>query len=374
MNREVVQNARDLAEKTTGINSDNILICATHTHTGPVMRDSAVGKRDRVWEEELARKIAGTIGKAQRNATKAWMKIGVGKENRCVFNRRYRMKDGTVATIPWRDDNRDVLEPRGPIDPEVGVIALEDLEGGLLSVLVNYANHCDTVEGNMLSADYPGWLGEVIRRAKGGSVVTIFTAGAQGDIMHVDATAKGGPVGYEAAKYVGNVLSEVVLETLEASKRVPCRLRTARRTISLPIRQFSEQEVEEARRTAKRWFADRFDRIYAKRILSMAVMKEKTIETEIQAVALNNTVLVGVPGEMFVELGLAIKTRSPFRHTFIVGLANDQVPGYIVTSQAYEDSPSRRGIHNYEAQTTALAKGSGERVMEEVLRLLTSLA
>jgi hypothetical protein len=55
-------------------------------------------------------------------------------------------------------------------------------------------------------------------------------------------------------------------------------------------------------------------------------------------------------------------------------LANDQVPGYIVTSQAYEDPPSKRGIHNYEAQTTALAKGSGERIVKEVLHLLKSLA
>jgi len=176
------------------------------------------------------------------------------------------------------------------------------------------------------------------------------------------------------AKYVGNVLSEVVLETLAASKPVDCRIRVVRRMVSLAIRQFSEREVEEARRTVKRWFADRFDRIYAERLLAMAVMKERRIETEIQAIALDSIILMGVPGEMFVELGLAIKAGSPFRHTFIVGLANDQVPGYVVTSQAYEDPPSKRRIHNYEAQTTALAKESGERMVEEALHLLTSLA
>ena len=47
-----------------------------------------------------------------------------------------------------------------------------------------------------------------------------------------------------------------------------------------------------------------------------------------------DTAFISFPGELFTEIGMRIKTKSPFTRTYIIGLANGSV-GYI---------PSRRAI------------------------------
>jgi hypothetical protein len=73
-----------------------------------------------------------------------------------------------------------------------------------------------------------------------------------------------------------------------------------------------------------------------------------------------------LPGEMFVELGLEIKKRSPFAHTILIELANDSF-GYIPTKRAYEEG-------NYEPTNSTVLSGSGEKLVEAAVRLLRGLA
>jgi hypothetical protein len=74
---------------------------------------------------------------------------------------------------------------------------------------------------------------------------------------------------------------------------------------------------------------------------------------------------VGIPGELFVELGKDIKKRSPFPYTFIVELANDSI-GYIPTRAAYEQG-------SYEPTSSRMAPGAGEAIVEKALSLLREL-
>lgn len=75
---------------------------------------------------------------------------------------------------------------------------------------------------------------------------------------------------------------------------------------------------------------------------------------EIQAVRFDaDTALVTLPHEVFVELGMAIKTASPFRRTIVVSLAND-LDFYIPTRRAFEEG-------HYEPTTCPLEPGCGER-------------
>lgn len=372
LNRHVVQTARALAEEQLDIPPENVLLCATHTHTGPPI-DDVFEDGDAHWEDHLARSIAATIRDAKGHMREARLKLGVGEEESWVFNRRFKMRDGTVATIPWRD-SRNIVAPAGPVDPEVGVLGFEDLNGHLFGVLVNYATHCDSMGGNLLSADYPGALAETIRTAKGSEVTTLFTAGAQGNISHIDANAKGATKGHDVTHRIGTALAEEVLQILERAEYTDCRLKAMSRTVELPLRTYSDEEISAAKKVlAKRWRVSRFQKIYAQRLLAINEMKEKTVEAELQAMALNDTVLAGIPGELFAELGIVIKQNSSFKHTFIIGLANAELPGYLVPSDAYDDQPSKRGLHNYEAQTTALAQGSAEKIVDACLRIVSAL-
>jgi hypothetical protein len=87
---------------------------------------------------------------------------------------------------------------------------------------------------------------------------------------------------------------------------------------------------------------------------------------EVQAIAIGEDVAwVSLPGEVFVELGLAIKQRSPFPTTFVVELANENI-GYIPDRRSYAEG-------NYEPESARCAAGSGEKIVEAAVRLLEDL-
>ena len=92
-----------------------------------------------------------------------------------------------------------------------------------------------------------------------------------------------------------------------------------------------------------------------------------TLEAEVQAFRLARDVaVVLLPGEVFVELGLEIKRRSPFANTLVIELSNDN-PAYIPTEKAF-------GEGSYEIVNSRIAPGGGERMVAEALRLLDGLA
>jgi neutral ceramidase len=86
----------------------------------------------------------------------------------------------------------------------------------------------------------------------------------------------------------------------------------------------------------------------------------------VQVIALGNEVAwVSLPGEIFTELGLAIKLDSPFPHTIIAELANGSI-GYIPSRRAYEQG-------NYEVVSARCAQGSGERLVDAAVKMLKAL-
>lgn len=106
--------------------------------------------------------------------------------------------------------------------------------------------------------------------------------------------------------------------------------------------------------------------VRAYRALGVAARNGKPHQVEVQVLALGDDVAwVGLPGEVFVELGLAIKRRSPFPHTFVVELANECI-GYIPDRRSYAEG-------NYEPESSRCAAGSGERLVEASVALLSRL-
>jgi hypothetical protein len=105
------------------------------------------------------------------------------------------------------------------------------------------------------------------------------------------------------------------------------------------------------------------EQVNAFKVLEVAAREGKSHEVEVQVIALGDEVTwVSLPGEIFVESGLEIKRKSPFRHTMIAELANGAI-GYIPNEKAYDES-------NYEPMSARCAKGSGEKLVESTLRPL----
>jgi len=362
MHGDVVGRARRAIEAACGIPADRVLISATHCHTGPTLTPEC--------RERLARGIVESVAAAAARKRPARLLVAAEPEPSLPHNRRYRMRDGTVRTNPGFL-NPDVVGPVGPIDSRVGILYAEDERGEPIATWVNYALHLDTVGGTWISADYPRYLADALGREKGPDMATLLTIGAAGDINHWDVARPGPQRGHEEARRIGETLADAVgraygrLEAIAAP-----RVRAGRSVLRLPAQTHGADEVEEARRIlATPPPADvdfTLERVKAERVMAIEARAGEAFSAELQVLAIGPAAFVGIPGECFVELGLAIQRRSPFPHTFVVTFANDHLD-YIVTRQAFEEG-------GYEPTSSRLASGAGEALRDALIDLLDRLA
>ena len=202
--RDTVQKVRQAVQARTGIPAESILIGASHSHSsGPLvwtMRgefDHASPLVQRLAYEEstiadpkyLARveqALIDAICEADDRRVGSRAGVGKGVEGTVAFNRRFLMRDGRAVTHPGLG-NPEIVEPAGPVDPEVGVIGAWDAKDPdrLLGCVVNFACHATTSPAG-ISANYIYYLEKAIQGYYGKECVVVFLAGASGDITQVD--------------------------------------------------------------------------------------------------------------------------------------------------------------------------------------------
>ena len=385
VNRAVVKAVRQRAEESTGIPGGHIMISATHTHTGltpgwagassfPALFPPKEGKEAEEATRYTAFLIESTteaIRRAHEDLQPARVSAAIGHEDTLPFNRRFRMKDGTVVFNPGIG-NPNIVRPVGPIDPSVPVVLFENTEGEPLATLVNYALHLDTVGGNVYSADYPYEMGRALAAAKGPDMMTMFSIGTAGNINHINVNGPKKQKGAQEAARIGTVLAGEVLRTYRKLEVLdPGALRVTIETVPLPPVELQPGDIEKARSLAKREDAggpklNLLERVFAQRVFFAEQQKGRPLDVEVQVIALGNDLAwVGLPGEVFVEIGLAIKSGSPFRFTVIHELAYDWIR-YV---------PNRKGLQegSYEATNTRCGPGCGEALADAAIRGLLEL-
>jgi neutral ceramidase len=370
----VIEEARKLIEADTGIPGTSVMVSATHSHTGPLIssgsREDAYGGQLPValqYRRDLPRKIAESVRLANAKLAPAKVSFGKGKEDGISFNRRFFMKDGTVG---WNAGklNPNIVKPAGPIDPDVSVVLFESAGGEPLATYVNFAMHLDTVGGMRASADYPYTLATILGKIKGPDMLTVFTIGAAGNINHIDVKSAVLQKGNEEAARIGTVLAGEVLKTYARLNPVSNNaLQVLNRTVALDPAQLEAGDEERARALAGQ--LDRgsqvkfLDTVYAFKVLDTLARHGKPLDAEVQVIALGDQVAwVGLPGEIFTELGAAIKQASPFPLTIVVELAHGPVT-YIPNEAAFAQG-------NYEVVSSRAAKGSGEKLVATAIGLL----
>ena len=378
MPRGVAEEARRLAEKETGIPGARIMISGTHAHTGPVLyeegsRYNLEGDMLRIAREYIAAlpaKIAESIKLADSRLQPAKAAAGVGHEESISFNRRFFMKDGTVGWNPGKL-NPNIVRPAGPIDPDVGVVRFEAADGGPLATYVNFALHLDTVGGVEISADYPYTVSKLLGRLNGADMLTMFTIGAAGNLNHINVKTAARQNGHGEAERIGGVLAGEVLKTYTRLEDIAAAsVRSRSEIVRLPLAGHEPSDVEWARGVAPKFgkpdAAPFLDLVKAFRVLDVEARKGNPIDAEVQVIALGDKVAwVGLPGEIFTELGMAIKRASPFPYTMVTELANGSI-GYVPNRESYPQGA-------YEAISARCAAGSGEMLVDTALRLLRGL-
>jgi len=351
---DLAQAVRAEVNRLTGIDPARVMVCGTHTHTGPQPRAHMIKTEDEVtrgWLATAPARIAQSVAHAMANREACTLAAGAVQEDRIAWNRRYRMKDGSVRSNPGYC-HPDIVGPAGPIDPAVGVVSFARPGGTLKAVFVNYACHQDCVGGTEISADYTGYLVHRLRERAPGHPFVLFTNGACGDINHCDFRSPIRRQGHEHARWMGETLAGDACAAL--AKTTPLAGEGAAVAIeraTLPQREGADPA----------WSA-----------------------VDIQVLRVGGMAIVGIPAEYFVELQLDIRARSPIRPTFVAELANGWV-GYVPTRKAFEENmkyvsaePMKGFDHmGYEVRS-ALSRGFlpgvGEAMAEAALRALAMLA
>ena len=281
----------------------------------------------------------------------------------------------------------------GPIDPEIGLLAIRNPEDGTTRGIVsNFALHLDTVAGMRWSADYPFFIERTLRKACGSDVISIFGTGCCGDINHVDPST----TVRNKADFIGDSIGTSISNQL--AKLTPienARLVVKSDVVQLPLEDATREEVERsvqlvdlANHGGKVEFLEHVT-AYKKLILDQLRHREpytktaehitwglsrslagigETLPVNMTVMTIGNDVaIVCLPGEVFVELGLAIKNGSPFRTTIVVELSNAVESIYIPHRAAYAGG-------SYEVTNSAVQPGSGEMLVETALTLLRAAA
>ena len=377
----LVEESRREIEKTSGIKGADVMISATHAHTGPVLqgggaRAFAFGGDNPLalaYHKALPAKIAESVRLAEKALRPARVAAGHGEESAISFNRRFHMTDGSVGWNPGKL-NPKILKPAGTIDPDVAVVYFEadDRSRTPLATYVNHAVHLDNVGGMEFSADMPATIADLLGRFKGPGMVTFYTSGCCGDINHINVRWAEPQTGHANAARMGVILAAEILKTWPSLKVEPAGdLRVNSAKVKLPLAKTTPEDVEAARAVVTRLNGkDKppafLEQVRAFKVLDVEARQGEPIEVEVQVVALGDRIAwVSLPGEIFVELGLAIKQDSPYPHTIIAELANGAI-GYIPSRRAYAQG-------NYEVVSARCAEGSGEMLVDAAVKLLKEL-
>ncbi len=380
--RAVTDRARAEIERTTGIKGANVMISATHAHTGPMLanrglRDSAMGGQNPLviqYTENLPNLIAESVRRASLGLQPANISFARGRCENLAYNRRYFMRDGSVAWNPGKL-NPNIVMPAGPVDPDVGVLYIETPNpsgaGKSVGTYINFAMHPDTTGGSKISADWPGALSRILTSYHGPAHFTMVVNGTCGNINHIDTSSKLPGSGTVEQNRIATILGGAVFQAYKDLKPLEQGvLRTRSQIVELALPEISPQQVEEARKIVEITKDDRganfMKLVRAFRVLDVASREGRPHRLEVQVITLGRTLAwVALPGEVFVELGLAIKKYSPFTETFIAELANENI-GYIPDRRSYAEG-------NYEPESSRCAPGSGEKLVAAAVTMLNAL-
>jgi len=349
-----VLDIRSRVEKATALPAGNLLIAATHNHAGPAIVSIGPFRREEAYLEWLKERLTTLAVEACNRSEPVEVGIGVGFEGRISFNRRWVMKNGFVRTQPGVA-NPDVLYCEGPIDPQVGVVCVRRLNGETCGYLVNWSCHpVHVYDMKTITASWPGARAREVKSREG--VPCLLFNGAFGNVHSANWVD---PAFVDHPDRMGSLLADdlpPIVERMRFTTELP--LATARQTLELPLRDISEEEIEESRRilagekVTLRPGVQRYgaNETYATSILQLVERKRARnfSRGEVQAIRFGNAAFVGLPAEAFVETGLEIKLGSPFDPTFVVGAANGMV-GYAPPPANY-----RRG--GYECTTALWSK------------------
>lgn len=386
--RDVVIETRQRIAEQLGMPGERVMISCTHTHTGPVLTTTGDEVTDPGYLAALPGKIADAVALADSRLAPARIAAGVGDVQGVCFNRRWRTSDGRV-TMNWRANRDDgFIEPVGPVDPQVTALLVETPAGSPVALWANLSLHyVGTDNDRGISADYYGKFAREIGRLLGDQCIGLLSNGTSGNINTIDVDRQVEETGEARSRLVATAVAATAAAATLMQQRHD-DLTLAARTVSVPVqrREIPAEDIALSERilaspdtgddqpsndfsfTRNDPMPARWVRLFAGETLAVAAMPEDST-AEVQVMRIGPLGLVALPGEIFVEFGLAIKAAAPFANVAVVSLANGDL-GYVPTEEAF----AQGGYETWTARSAWVAPGTGERLVDAALEELATIA
>jgi neutral ceramidase len=364
---EVAAGAKTVIEKMTGIPPQCVLISATHTHTsGGAKLEDREGEPYYDYGAFLARRIADGVLRAHNQLEPAQIGWGVAEEPTQVFNRRwfptpergpiYGAHDN-IEQVGTNPGYTGLLRPAGPVDPQISFLSVRSPSGRPISLLASYGLHyVGGVPPNTISADYfaifADRIGELLgaERHQDPPFVGIMANGTSGDVNNIERfsdeeLARRGPQQrkkyehFEKAREVAHICADKVLEAhaaLEWHDHV--ELASVQRTLTFERRYPTQDEIEWAQEVKARRIKPMSTSRYStySTVLNYASPEmPPTIDVVVQTHRIGGLAVAAMPFEVFAEIGLELKQRSPIQPLMNISIANGS-HGYLPTPEQHK--------------------------------------
>jgi neutral ceramidase len=360
---------RGAVERELDIPAPRTIIAAKHIHSGP--ESNGDGEPEVRYSRTLREKLRQVVREAAGVMQPVKAGAGSGREDTISQYRRLMADDGHVV-MNWEPYPRErLIGPLGEIDPEVGVLKIEDLSGQVLCILFNHAGHPNVLSGDnyLISAEYPGFAEKLLEEEFGGTAM--FVNGAQGT-MDIDGL---GPRDWAEMERLGGKLAAAVAEVARDIEPMEGLIvRCANVKHGLPARKVSGEQLAWAEEIIKQTggevqpLADGVGDDYkALLIKQLHAVQERAIPAEHICIAIDDTAFFSFPGELFTEIGMEIKARSPFARTYIIGLANGSI-GYVPTRKAIAEGGYAVDVRRVDADAEDLILSRGLALLGQVFQ------
>jgi|GEM_PF-2716924 len=378
----------------SGSSDLSVMIAVSHTHYAPpVAKLIAWGERDEPYLQDLTQRLINVALAAQKDLQPAH--IAAARQR--------------ISEIGINREQPDL----GPIDTAAQLMRIDTPNGKTLATVVNFGAHpvINYPFGYQVSADWPGALCREMAKAFDGAPC-LFLQGSLGNINGLnpsfvrDDRERRATESYKRAEHTGTRLFEQVLPAVRSMQpKATTQLRSINREIQFPFNRpkrealieliekhtevYSQMTLadvtplydclEDEPQSQYEWRDAAFRTDAARHQLEILDSGRESEPALLQAMQIDEALIIGWPAEVYVELGLELRQRSPVPLTFVVNFANHCV-GYIPTYGAYESQgqPNRYGA--YPTTTTPRLYGTlafqpdvGEQLVEETLKMIREL-
>lgn len=381
LKKDAVDMMREYISSQIDIEPGNIMIHATHTHSGPRSDLNAPEAKD------FLTKAASAVIDAYGKMKPTIISSGRTEEHNASYVRRVKFDDGTTH-MTWEDpDPKRVVAELGEKDPEM--ITLSFMQNGkAVGGVVNFGCHATNLTGSnwLYSADFPGYIATTLKKEKGEDYVPMFLNGCCGNITQIDYN-RGFISTHEECERHGTLLGKSALTAMNDESVVSTNnnVKVSKQMVPLKRMSISDEQLAWANEVMAKVEREGMppiqqdgipDASYAMRWIEMRNNQDVVDSLEVMVIGMGDLAFVGLPGEMFAEFGVMIKNASPFKNTIVMGLANDS-RAYFPTKEAFNEGPEgfTPMIKGYEPTpgTTRYEIGAGETLSASAIEQLNNI-